>query len=561
MYKVSIDLLLDQGQDCDAGGQYFILDLDKHNSSSAPIASSSNTDKPISSCPENAEPITSCTRDVEPITSTRTGTLEPVACSSSSPHFHIAGVAPSCSHERVIASSSTDHSNQSNSKFCFTESNKGGSILHKDGHRYRISKINKNLTSLWICTTKTCKASVTLNILKDGVIRETSHTCLPDYKGEHVAKALSECRKRVRTCMKPIPTVYEETMSHLKSQDFADEIPILKNIKSSLYRCRNKFLDVEKTSFKTLSEVKISETFGKDFLMFDDGTDEKILCFISQKCKSVFPNLSHVFLDGTFKVVPKPFYQIYTIHGDLGNGTVVPLLYALLPNKTQETYKRLFNLIKEKNPDFRPTNFKIDFEKAAINAINEIFPEAVVNGCFFHYSQAIWKKGKKLGFTETEGGKKFIGLCAAMAYLPHDHIPEAWLYLLHNVPNGAAATAFTDYMSNQWIKNSNLFTCHGDVYRTTNHVEGWHNRLNRRITKNPSLYHIIDVLKGEAIESDFKIDQLNNHVHENVPKKRRKTDNKDLVITKIIDDFLGKKIEIGICLQRLANVKIICKKK
>lgn len=51
--------------------------------------------------------------------------------------------------------------------------------------------------------------------------------------------------------------------------------------------------------------------------MFDDGSDEKMLCFISQKCKSVFPNL-----DGTFKVVPKPFYQIYTIHGDLGDGVL-----------------------------------------------------------------------------------------------------------------------------------------------------------------------------------------------------------------------------------------------
>ncbi|CAG9130443.1 unnamed protein product [Plutella xylostella] len=175
--------------------------------------------------------------------------------------------------------------------------------------------------------------------------------------------------------------------------------------------------------------------------------------------------------------------------------------------------------------------------------------------------RAIWKKGKKLGFTDTEGGKKIIGLCAAMAYLPHDHIPEAWLYILHNIPNGATASAFTDYMSNQWIKNSNLITCYGDVYRTTNHVEGWHNRLNRRIAKNPSLYHIIDIFKGEATESDFKIDQLNNHVDENVPKKRRKTDSKDRVITKIIDDFLCEKIEIGICLQRLANVKLICDKK
>lgn len=235
--------------DCDAGGEYFILDLDKYNSSLEPIASCSNTDKPTPSCPENAEPNTSCSRDVEPIASTRTGTLEPIACSSSSPFFDIAGVPP-CSHERVIASSSSDPSDQLNSKFSLTESNKGGSILHKDGHRYRISKTNKNLTSVWICTTKTCKASVTLNISKDSVIRETSHTCMPDYKEEHVAKAVSECRKRVRTCMKPIPTVYEETMSHIKSQDFVDELPNFRNIKSSLLEVATNFLILKRHLLK-----------------------------------------------------------------------------------------------------------------------------------------------------------------------------------------------------------------------------------------------------------------------------------------------------------------------
>lgn len=127
---------------------------------------------------------------------------------------------------------------------------------------------------------------------------------------------------------------------------------------------------------------------------------------------------------------------------------IVPVIFALLP-KTQNTYTRLFRLLQNKIPNFSPKLFKIDFEVAAINAIKEIFPTAKVTGCFFHYSQAVWKKAKNLGFTETEAQKRFIGLCVALAHLPSECIPEAWIYLMHNSLEVAISTPFMDYMSNQ----------------------------------------------------------------------------------------------------------------
>jgi hypothetical protein len=48
--------------------------------------------------------------------------------------------------------------------------------------------------------------------------------------------------------------------------------------------------------------------------------------------------------DGTFKVVPEIFYQLYIIH-TLYRDHVIPVCYALLRRKDASTYDRLFNEI------------------------------------------------------------------------------------------------------------------------------------------------------------------------------------------------------------------------
>jgi hypothetical protein len=50
--------------------------------------------------------------------------------------------------------------------------------------------------------------------------------------------------------------------------------------------------------------------------------------------------------DGTFYACTGLFYQLYTIHADV-EGQLFPLVFALLPNKTQRTYTRFFTLMKD----------------------------------------------------------------------------------------------------------------------------------------------------------------------------------------------------------------------
>ena len=63
---------------------------------------------------------------------------------------------------------------------------------------------------------------------------------------------------------------------------------------------------------------------------------------------------------------PFLFFQLYTIHA-VRNGRLIPCAFALLPNKRQVTYDTLSGEIMQHMQGHIPTDFLMDFEKAAMN--------------------------------------------------------------------------------------------------------------------------------------------------------------------------------------------------
>lgn len=80
---------------------------------------------------------------------------------------------------------------------------------------------------------------------------------------------------------------------------------------------------------------------GDSFLLHDsgEGDSERILIFATERNLSCLAQATTWFADGTFKVTPEQFYQLYTVHATV-NGVVVPMVYGLLPNKSEATYRR-----------------------------------------------------------------------------------------------------------------------------------------------------------------------------------------------------------------------------
>lgn len=201
------------------------------------------------------------------------------------------------------------------------------------------------------------------------------------------------------------------------------------------------------------------------------------------------------------------------------------------------------------------STFKCDYEIAIIQAIKLTYPDVVVKGCYYHFINAIWKKSKAIGFSSSKGGRKYTQLFSLLALLPVTLIPEAYLCLCELAPNTEESLFFPEYFSKQWMKliTTDVFSCYGEKFRTTNAIEGWHKRIYSKIPKRPPLFYFITLLKEEAKLSDLKIVRGGYYC---AGKKRRKSDILvDSKIENIILDFANDKISAIECLQRFAILR------
>ncbi|RCN48142.1 hypothetical protein ANCCAN_05827 [Ancylostoma caninum] len=85
--------------------------------------------------------------------------------------------------------------------------------------------------------------------------------------------------------------------------------------------------------------------------------------------------------------------------------SVVPILYAITRRKDIATYRTIFGQLKEVIGE-HGLKIILDFEKAAIRAAREAFPDAVVQRCAFHLAQAWNRMAKELGLQFIRGKKR-----------------------------------------------------------------------------------------------------------------------------------------------------------
>ena len=125
------------------------------------------------------------------------------------------------------------------------------------------------------------------------------------------------------------------------------------------------------------------------------------------------------------------------------------MVYMLLPNKTRETYNQAFTLLKEtaqsQGIHIRPDTIVTDFEVGLIQAVELNFPIASLTGCYFHFTQALWRKIQGVGLqteycAENSEVAPFFRKVAALAFVPLAFVRVAWQGLqvkyyssLHNI--------------------------------------------------------------------------------------------------------------------------------
>lgn len=124
----------------------------------------------------------------------------------------------------------------------------------------------------------------------------------------------------------------------------------------------------------------------------------------------------------------------------------------------------MFEQLKILQPNLNPTLINMDFELAAIKAAQESFPNARVQGCYFHFKKNIVSNLGQHGFkSRYEKDIKFgheVRMLMALAFIPPDKIVDAFEYFERNSKllnadqqtNDPKLKAFvTDYFANHYI--------------------------------------------------------------------------------------------------------------
>lgn len=446
-------------------------------------------------------------------------------------------------------------------QFSFTT--RGHPLLIYDGRSYTLKRTLQNMNKRWICRDSKCKG--TLLTFKDTVLEEGNHICIPDVAKVEIQKSILNCKKRAREELTPMNEIYKSAFSPIidKGLNFVAEIPKFESIKSALYKNRHNALGSSSLP-KERENITLPEHYKENFLIIDDGDIDRILIFCTEEGGKSLIESTKFFGDGTFKSCCPQFKQLYTIHVDLANKeeevAVLPAIYALLPDKKEETYARLLKLLTNHFPSWSPQFWKIDFEMAMYHALKNIFPTSEVKGCNFHFNQCIWRKVQELGlvkdYIENEEIKMHVRMLAALAYIPPDSVDEGFIKIMENSPATETIAKFNDYMVEQWIDNPNIehmWNCYMERHRTTNALESWHSALNRSIRKShPNILELIIKLKEDAKFNDMRRLQLKLNMP--AKKRQRKYLLLDDRIQKTVSDFeTGKKTLID-CLSSLSYI-------
>ena len=242
---------------------------------------------------------------------------------------------------------------------------------------------------------------------------------------------------------------------------------------------------------------------------------KRVLAYSSEKLLALFGKNLKSSMDGTFKSACTHYKQSFVWMVKFC-GHWIPVVHAWLPDKTEESYKVLFLLVKNKLGDLGISmdikSVISDFELSIIKSVDEML-QVKIEGCFFHFSKALKTKVDKSRFkTRYETDKQFqhfIRSCGALSHLPLSDIEKGLdaVDSAHDFEDEEALSFkayFLKYLRDFWFNGPfppSTWNCWGrSEDLTNNHQEGYNARTNRILRQtHPSpgilLCHVYSEIK------------------------------------------------------------------
>lgn len=245
---------------------------------------------------------------------------------------------------------------------------------------------------------------------------------------------------------------------------------------------------------------------------------------------------------------PKIFQQSYSLHAVI-DGKCIPLVFALLSDKTEKTYVFLLNLLKSALGDISDGIIMVDFEKAMMNAISCVFDQFSLMNCFFHLCQSVQKrinKNFKVRYRKDKAFARASRLVAFLAFVPLNCIEDAFEALsVHIAGTYPELLAVVNYFENNYLgqatpegprtspkfplefwNHHSTIMVDPDYPRTSNMVEGFHRGFKTRVNRaRPTVQEYFRAIREQQVTTDFHLDRLRVGL---TPSKKRRTNNDSL---------------------------------
>ncbi|KAF4520857.1 hypothetical protein B566_EDAN007038, partial [Ephemera danica] len=204
-----------------------------------------------------------------------------------------------------------------------------------------------------------------------------------------------------------------------------------------------------------------------------------------------------------------------------------------MSHKSEAAYRALFSYVRYTLcPQMDPRRIVTDYETSLQNALRQAFPAAVCSGCWFHYTQALFRNAKRRGLHQLlqndPNAWKVISMAMALPLLPSNQIAAGFqnvrnFALQHNLAN--AMGPWLDYVQTQWLTNvgADVISVHMQRHRTTNCVESFHNRLRLWFNNiaHPNIWFFTDKLRQVEMSSSLDMDRLDRGLDIRRSRNRR----------------------------------------
>ncbi|CAI6344403.1 unnamed protein product [Macrosiphum euphorbiae] len=458
------------------------------------------------------------------------------------------------------------------------QSKRDREMLVNDGYMYIFDTFSADKQKkFWRCRQKNnCLARIhtsidNLTILKKS---ENLHTHGSDAAKVETQIAITNIKKRALSTMEQTSCVINECTSSL-SQAAKGVLPNNDALKKQIRRKRivAQFAPPAPLDLISLEIPEMYQTYSPEegiheqFLLADSGKEiNRILIFGRQTGLNILESSKTWFVDGTFSVSPSLFSQVYIILAE-DVGGIHPIIYALLPNKKGETYRKLFTMLIDLNPRLLPDSISIDFEIAAISAIKEAFPQVNVHGCYYHLTKNFRKKMGDIGmisnYNNDANFSVMVKMIISLAFVPIEDLDVATDLLADDLPDDIVP--LLEWFEEYYIGRKNrrkvgrrspqfppeIWNLYQRVLTNQNRTNKAANRrLNIQMgVTNPTIWSFINCLKKIQTGRDVFYEQL--VTGGSPPKKKKKYIDNDKRILKLVSNY--DKNRILLFLRGIAN--------